>query len=363
MMETLAAILTPIVVFALVLGLNYTVPGADVDGYVEDEVTGRPIRYRLNGLRVLAIVLVLYGLLGWMGWLPWDWFYQVRWSALASACVVGLLYTCALVLPQKPVTSSLLRDLFLGRSKNLQYFGRTDAKMYLYLIGAVLLALNILSFAAHHYERFGAASNPGVFVYAALFLFFLVDYLWFERVHLYTYDLFAERVGFKLAWGCLVFYPFFYVVGLWVTATLPTPAVIERFGSWWLGLASIVFFLGWSIARGANMQKYWFKRFPDRTFFGIPPTTISAGNQTLLCSGYWAVARHINYLGEILMALGLTLALGHLGSPWPWLYPLYYVLLLFPRERDDDQRCAQKYGTLWQTYKAKVRYRIIPFIY
>ena len=359
----LAGVLTPIVVFVFVFGLNYVVPGQSVDGYVEDESTGRPLRYRLNGLRVLLIVLALYGLLGSLGWLPWDWFYLVRWPALVSACVIGLLYTLVLVLPAKPVTDSVVRDLFLGRTKNLQYVGRIDAKMYLYLVGAVLLALNIIGFAAHHVERFGTASNPGVFVYTGLFLFFLLDYLWFERVHLYTYDLFAERVGFKLAWGCLVFYPFFYGIGLWSTAELATPSLIERFGGWWLLLASLIFFAGWAIARGANLQKYVFKRFPERTFLGMPPTTLSAGNQSLLCSGYWGVARHINYLGEILMALGLTLALGQLDSPWPWLYPLYYVLLLFPRERDDERRCAEKYGELWQTYKGQVRYRIIPYIY
>ena len=355
--------LTPIVVFTLVLGLNYAVPGQDVDGYVEDETTGRPIRYRLNGLHVLVLVMLLYVVLGSTQLLPWDWFYQVRWPAVISACVVGLIYTCVLVLPVAPVTPSVVKDLFLGRTKNLQYFGRTDVKMYLYLAGAVLLALNLVSFAAHHYLLFGPDSNPGVFVYTALLGFFLVDYLFFERVHLYTYDLFAERVGFKLAWGCFVFYPFFYVVGLWGTAELPAPAVIEGFAIGWLLLSALVFFSGWVLARGANLQKYMFKRFPTRSFLGIAPATLSAGNQAVLCSGFWGVARHVNYLGEVLMALGLTLALGHLTSPWPWLYPLYYVLLLFPRERDDDRRCAEKYGLLWQRYKEKVRYRIIPGIY
>ena len=31
----------------------------------------------------------------------------------------------------------------------------------------------------------------------------MAEYLNFEQVHLYTYDIMAERVGFKLGWGCL----------------------------------------------------------------------------------------------------------------------------------------------------------------
>jgi len=48
---------------------------------------------------------------------------------------------------------------------------------------------------------------------------------------------------------------------------------------------------------------------------------------------------------------------------WPWLYPIYYVVLLFPRQADDDKRCAAKYGELWNEYVKKVPYKIIPFIY
>ena len=48
---------------------------------------------------------------------------------------------------------------------------------------------------------------------------------------------------------------------------------------------------------------------------------------------------------------------------WPWLYPLYYVALLVPRERDDDRRCEAKYGELWERYRSEVRWRIVPRIY
>ena len=67
--------------------------------------------------------------------------------------------------------------------------------------------------------------------------------------------------------------------------------------------------------------------------------------------------------GEILMATGLTLTLGYPLEFAPWLYPLYYVALLFPRQFFDDRRCAESYGPLWDEYCKRVPSRIIPGIY
>ena len=146
----------------------------------------------------------------------------------------------------------------------------------------------------------------------------------------------------------------------WATADLPNPHTPTGL----LALYALVFFSGWSIARGANMQKFVFKRDPSRRFLGvIAAKTLSDGRHTLLCNGFWGVSRHVNYLGEILMASGLALVLGWPLESAPWLYPLYYVLLLGTRERDDDKRCAQKYGPLWDEYRKRVPWRIVPGLY
>ena len=60
-----------------------------------------------------------------------------------------------------------------------------------------MFSLNALSGAAYHHERFGEHANPGVYLYAGLFTFYLLDYFIFERVQLYTYDLLHEHVGFR----------------------------------------------------------------------------------------------------------------------------------------------------------------------
>jgi protein-S-isoprenylcysteine O-methyltransferase Ste14 len=330
-------------------------------GYVHNESTGKPLEYRLNGPLVLGALVVLWAVLGSTGVLAWDWLYLHRWWGLLGSGVIGLLFSLAMVLPARPTGRSFIADLYFGRSLNPRFFGsRVDAKMFLYLVGAAMLALNLLSFTAHHVQEFGASFSPGVLLYCILFFWFIVDYLVFERVHLYTYDIFAERVGLKLGFGCLTFYPYFYLVGLWVAADLADPATPP----WLLVIFALVFFAGWSLARGANMQKYFFKKNPQRAFLGfMKPRVLGDGHNALLCSGFWAVSRHVNYLGEILMATGLTLVLGY-PDRWPvWLYPLYYVALLVPRERADERRCARKYGDLWVEYVGKVPRRIVPWLY
>lgn len=359
-MDNILGFFAPGIVYTYIFVLNAIVPGRWVIGYVTKTGTDEKLKYRLNGLLVLFITLATWAGLCYTGILPWDWFYTVRWAALFGSIFFGLVFSFALVIPFPKVKSSFFADFYLGRLENPQLWGgRIDAKMYLYLIGAVMLAINIYSFAAHHYFQFGEASNMGLFFAAGLLTYFIVDYLTFEEVHLYTYDFFAERVGFKLGWGCIAFYPFFYSIPFWSTAALASP----NQSTFVIALGIIVFFTGWGLSRGANMQKYYFKKDPSKSFLGIIPETITDGQRTLLVNGFWGLSRHINYLGEILMASGMVIAIGHILLPWPWLYPLYYVALLFPRQIDDDKRCAEKYGALWDEYLKKVPYRIIPKIY
>lgn len=354
----MTALLYVLGVNAVVFLLHLAVPGRWVDGYVVDPKTGKPLRYRLNGLRVFVLTVFLWAVACSRDWLAWDAFSVERWAMAGWACVLGLVFTFAIVLPA-PATPGrgFLAQVFFGRLDNPQALGgRVDAKMWLYLIGATFLALNLYSAVGAHLKAYPDDPSPGVFVSTGLFSFFLVEYLFFEEVHLYTYDFMAEKVGFKLGWGCLVFYPFFYGVGLASVAERPNPHT-----PWWaLVGAVLVFFSGWTFARGANMQKFFFKRDPTRKFLGLAPESLEG---RVLVNGFWGLSRHVNYLGEILQAVGITLALGYPLAWAPWLYPLYYVALLFPRQVADEKRCAARYGPLWEAYRRRVPWRIIPRVY
>ena len=361
MIDLLPGFFAPWLIFLGIVVLHVLLPARRVEGYVLDEASGEPLRYRLNGPLVLVVSVGVWLAAGLSGVMPWDWLWTHRWSGAAGAFALGLIVTAAVVLTAPGRGGSLLAELYLGRRVNPRMFNhRADAKMFLYLAGAILLELNLLAFAAHHFIAYPDDPSPGIVLYVAFFTWFVCDYLVFERVHLYTYDLFAERVGFKLVWGCLCWYPYFYVVGLWAVADLPNPHA----PAWLLAVAALVFLAGWTLSRGANMQKYAFKRDSQKVFLGwLTPMAFSDGERRVLYSGFWGVSRHVNYLGELLMACGLVLSLGRLLEPGPWLYPLYYLALLLPRERDDDRRCAKKYGQLWEQYRRKVPWRIVPRVY
>ncbi len=361
-MQAVAGFLTPTALFALLLALHVALPAIRVRGYAHGKVAGTPPHYRLNGLLVFVAALVIWGLE--LTSAPLDWLWRVKWHALAGAVALSVAVSAWIVLRAPRDERGLVVQWIEGRSYNVQLGGRVDAKMFLYVFGGTLLALNAVAGAAYHYGQYGAAANVGLFLHSAMWVWFVADYFCFERVQLFTFDIFEERLGLKLIGGCIVVYPCLYPMALWGTAGLPAPDIDPSLNPLWLGGSAAVFLVGWMISRGANSQKYLFKRVPERAFLGlIKPATVTDGKRSLLCSGFWGAARHMNYTGEILEALGMALALGHFTSFWSWIYFVYLTIFFVSRERIDERRCAAKYGDLWTEYRAKTRYRLVPGVY
>ncbi len=363
--EAIAGFFMPLVIFAAFFLAQIILPASRVPGYVINPETDAPRNYRLNGLLVFSLALVVWAfeLTG----MPRDWFYRSSVYAVVGGTVFTTIFAIIAVYsqPQGTIKNPLLA-LWDGRARELSFFNeRFDVKMYFYVVGGAMLSLNALSGAVYHYDRFGEDSNPGVFLYAAFFTFYILDYFVFERVQLYTYDLLHEGIGFKLFWGGLVVYGWLFILPLWGMAVYPDPGFSPAWTNVWLIGTAALFLFGWGISRGANMQKYTFKRWPDRKFLGlIEPEYIEAGDRKILCSGLWGIARHFNYLGEGFLALSIALVFGYFTNPWAWTYFVFIVLLFTFRQRFDDQFCAEKYGAeKWAEYQARVKYRIFPGVY
>ncbi len=363
--EAIAGFFTPLVIFVVFFLAQLILPGKRVPGYVINPKTGEPRNYRLNGLLVFAVALAVWAfeLTG----MPRDWFYRSTIYAVVGGTVFTTIFAVIAVFsqPQGEIKNPLLA-LWDGRAQEMSFFNeRFDVKMYFYVVGGTMLALNALSGAAYNYELFGENYNPGVFLYAGFFTFYVMDYFIFERVQLYTYDLIHEGIGFKMFWGGLVVYGWLFILPLWGMAVYPDPGFSSGWTYVWLIGTPALFLFGWGISRGANLQKYTFKRWPDRKFLGlIEPEYIQAGDRKILCSGLWGVARHFNYLGEGFLGLSIALAFGYFTNLWAWTYFIFVVTFFTFRQRFDDAYCAEKYGAeKWAEYQARVKYRIFPGIY
>jgi len=82
----------------------------------------------------------------------------------------------------------------------------------------------------------------------------------------------------------------------------------------------------------------------------------------LMLSGYWGVARHLNYLMEMNVALSWALpAVGY--GIWPFAYFIFIIILLVHRTYRDEEKCRLKYGKGYEEYCAKVPYKIIPYVF
>ncbi len=362
--EAVLGFATPLFVAIFALAFHLILPARRVPGYVVDNQTGEPLRYRLNGIAVFALAHIVWAfeLFG----LPRDWFYRSTMYAIAGGAIIGFVATAIIVFSQpEGEEKNKWRAFYFGRAQEVQLLGgRLDLKMYGYIVGGTMLSLNAWSGAAWHID-FVDDVNPGLILYAALNSFYVFDYFVFERVQLYTYDLIHEKYGLKLIWGAPFVWGWMFLPPLWGLAPFEDPGISGALMYFWLIGSGALFLIGWAISRGANLQKYTFKRWPERKFLGIiNPEHIQAGDRKILVSGFWGKARHFGYFGEGLYGISMAFVFGYLGSLWSWSYAIFIMAFFIPRQLDDDKHCAEKYGEeKWAEYKARVPYRIFPGVY
>jgi len=120
--------------------------------------------------------------------------------------------------------------------------------------------------------------------------------------------------------------------------------------------------LGYVTFRGSNSQKDAFRRDPNSPKVKHLRTLETARGTKLIVSGWWGVARHINYTGDWLMGLAWCLPTGF-ATPVTYFYAAYFLALLLHRDMRDYQSCKAKYGKDWDKYCSIVKYSMFPYIY
>lgn len=346
---------------ALQLVLYLFVPGKVMPGLAS--ARGEPGTYRINGLLSFGISAALIVLVVAVGW--------VRASTvledLGPLLTISTLFVFAMALVcyawgrarggLERSTGNVIYDFYMGAVLNPR-IGSFDLKFFFESrMGMATWGAFAILLPAAEIEQTGTISTA-MLVVTLCQLFYIIDFFIFESILLSMIDIIEENFGFMLWHGFLVWMTFNF--------TLQQQYILEarpELGGIAAAAIIVLNFVGYIIFRDSNLQKQRFRRAPTKPVWGRPPVTLKTKRGTeLLLSGWWGLARHTNYLGDLMMALAWCLAAGF-GSVIPYFYFLYFAPLLLDRERRDHMMCKRKYGDDWDRYCEKVPYRIIPYIY
>lgn len=309
--------------------------------------------YKLNGLLLLSTLAVVLAVGQLSGLFSLARVHQLFWPLLVVGNVFAFVHTGWLYARgHKKSGKGALEDLWFGPELNPELWG-IDLKMFAYLPSLMGLWVLNLSFAAAQYEQLGHLTTR-MELYELFFTIYVFNYFQFEYGMLHTWDVIAENFGFMLVWGDYVVVPFFYCICGWylLRNTEPMPA-------YEVVALALLFAVGFWLFRGSNEQKHQYKENPSKPIWGKTPETVGG---RLLISGFWGIGRKLNYTGELMVYFAWTICTGF-DSLVPYLLPFWLVCLFTHRAWRDEQRCAAKYGELWQQYCQRARFRMIPFLY
>jgi 7-dehydrocholesterol reductase len=266
-------------------------------------------------------------------------------------------------------TGRFIYDTFMGVELNPRV-GGLDLKLFCNgRPGIIAWTLINISYAAAQYNRYGSVTNSMILV-NILEALYVVDFFWNEDWYLRTIDIAHDHFGFMLAWGDLVWLPFMYTLQGYYLVQNPVVLTPIAFAA-----VAVLGAGGYAIFRLANRQKDYFRTAiragKQCIIWGQPAKVVNASYKTLdgkthetqlLASGFWGLAHHFNYVGDLMISSAYCLCCGF-GHLLPHFYIIYMTILLVHRSVRDNSRCRAKYGSAWDEYCKLVPYNIVPYIF
>jgi len=350
--------------FAWLVALERVLPGEVAEGVVLPN--GKRLPYKLNGHLSLWVTLFLvqqYTMAkgGRALTYLYDDFIELATAAMLLSTLLSVGLYCAsfrrgALLAHGGRSGYLTYDFWMGRELNPR-IGSFDLKVFCELRPGMIGWL-LIDFGMMAKEReYKGENSLEMLLLVSFQMLYVWDALYNEKAILTTMDVTTDGFGFMLAFGDLAWVPFTYCLPARYLATrssnLPTP-VLLAFAA--LGLA------GFYIFRASNSEKDAFRRDPSSPACRHLQSMPTQRGTKLLVSGWWGLARKINYSGDWLFGLSQSLFTGF-GCGLTYFYPIYFAILLFHRAARDDEACQAKYGQDWTRYKQRVPYMFIPKVF
>ncbi|KAI9840516.1 MAG: C-24(28) sterol reductase [Sclerophora amabilis] len=353
-------------------------PGITAWGKPLQHEGGKQLEYYCSGVWSLYTTMVVAALLHATGLFRLDTVIDEFGPLMSVAIITGFLVSFVAYFSaisrgaQHRMSGYPVYDFFMGAELNPRMFGILDFKMFF----EVRLPWYILFFvscgaAARQYEQLGWVSGEVCFLVMAHFLYANACAKGEECI-VTTWDMYYEKWGFMLIFWNLAGVPLSYChCTIYVANHDPSTYRWNRPFLIFLYVAYLFVYWIWDTT---NSQKNRFRQmergqFIDRkTFPQLPwgtvknPKTIETKTgDKILVDGWYGYARKIHYTCDTFFALCWGLITGF-SSPFPWFYPVFFVVMIGHRAYRDIQRCEEKYGESWQEYKRRVPYLFIPYV-
>lgn len=335
---------------------------------------GTKLKYTINGLQLVGFLIILvssrfclYGLNlpelnfiydNFVGLMITSWEFSVLLSFFVYFCSFIPLRnkngngTSERILSAGGNSGNPLFDWFIGRELNPR-IGEWDIKLFCELRpGLLLWSFLNLSCLQRQYQNLGYITNS-MFIVNILQFIYVIDGVLNEEGCLTMIDITTDGFGCMLAFGDLCWVPFCYCLQsrylALVEINLPLPFLI---------LIISIMILGFYIFKASNNQK---NKFRQGKLPNLKSIQTDRGTK-LLVEGWWGISQHINYFGDMLIALSWCLPTGF-NTVLTYFYVIYFSSLLLHRQSRDEEKCRTKYGKHWIEYEQKVPYKIIPYVY
>jgi 7-dehydrocholesterol reductase len=359
--------------FAIQLALLVILPGKKFLGHMSE--TGHRPEYKLNG--VLNYFVSMFGYLACvkLGLINGGFLFDHMGSMLVSVSIIAPILIVFLYFKGKYAPSSkdcessgnILTDLYWGVElypefpfTNLSFKQIINCRYAMMGWNILILSFMLKQLEQSHIEYSTLVSFVIQSVY--IFKFFVWEDGYFNSI-----DIMHDKFGFYICWGVMVWLPMIYtMVSFYLTAVRVPMSALN---------ASVVVVLGvfsvWANFDADNQRLKFRFLNGDLNVWGKKAEYIVAKYKTtdgknheskFLVSGWWGIARHFNYVLELLLAFFWTLPVGF-NCALPWFYFVFLCILLTDRSVRDDTRCSYKYGKDFTKYCARVRYRMIPYVF
>ncbi|CAL8128731.1 unnamed protein product [Orchesella dallaii] len=266
--------------------------------------------------------------------------------------------------------TSIVYQFMLGVDLHPRLFGMDVKQLTSPRLGNMMWQIFIIVYLVAGWKLHGF--NAGHFVNVTLQSVYIYKAFHLEDYYFTMFEMMEDHAGYNLCWGSLVWIPAFYAFQSYFFVRHPSnisnewAAVLFCFGLLAIYLNYETCNQKRSFRKALELNTMQIKIW-GRKAIGIPvqlSTFEGKQKQTqLLISGWWGMARKMNYTFELVAIIMWSLPGFQYGLWYASYFLFVFVFMIHRIKYRDEIKCSKKYGLGWDEYCKKVPYILIPYLF